>query len=94
MRTRPSSPSSAVVAGAAGDPVVAQAADDVVVLGVAEQPVVAGAAVDRVLAGLAVELVVAGAVEQRDRADDQRRVVDEVRERAIDSSARCCRCRR
>ena len=47
----------AVVAGAAGDPVVAPAADEVVVAGVAEDHVVAAAGVDGVVAGLAVDLV-------------------------------------
>ena len=68
----------AVLAGAAGDPVVAPAGDDVVVAGVAEHGVVGRTGVDGVVAGLAVHLV--GPAEVGARADDQARSrVEEVR---------------
>ena len=52
----------AVVAGTAGDPVVAVAPDQVVVLALAEEHVVAPHAVDEVVAALAVDLVCETAV--------------------------------
>ena len=68
----------AVVAGAAGDPVVAGVAVELVVLAVAEDRVGARLAVDDVVAGLAVEGV-AGADVRRMRRRDRPAVVRIVR---------------